>query len=71
VSLPRWRQPHHISQRQQDQDPRVIDIAWGAQRRLYKRWHLHEERRKKGTVVAVAVGRELAAYCWEISTLTG
>jgi len=63
---------HHISQRQQGQDPRVIDIAWRAQRRLYKRWQrLHEERRKRSTVVAVAVGRELAAYCWEIATLTG
>ena len=66
------RTSHHISQRQLGQDPRVIDIAWRAQRRLYKRWQrLHEERRKRSTVVAVAVGRELAAYCWEIATLTG
>jgi transposase len=66
------RTSHHISQRQQGQDPRVIDIAWRAQRRLYKRWQrLLDERRKRSTVVAVAVGRELAAFCWEIATLTG
>ena len=57
------RTSHHISQRQRGQDQRVIDIAWRAQRRLYKRWQrLHDERRKRRTVVAVAVGRELAAY---------
>jgi len=50
----------------------VIDIAWRAQRRLYKRWQrLLGERRKRSMVVAVAVGRELAAFCWEIATLTG
>jgi hypothetical protein len=66
------RTSHHISQRQKGQDPRVIDIAWRAQRRLYKRWQrLLGERRKRSTVVAVAVGRELAAFCWEIATLTG
>ena len=65
------RTSHHISQRQRGQDQRVIDIAWRAQRRLYKRWQrLHDERRKRRTVVAVAVGRELAAYCWEIATLS-
>ncbi len=38
-----------------------IDIAWRAQRRLYKRWQrLDDERRKRRIVVAVAVGRELA-----------
>jgi transposase len=66
------RTSHHISQRQKGQDPRVIDIAWRAQRRLYKRWQrLLGERRKRSTVVAVAVGREPAAFCWEIATLTG
>jgi hypothetical protein len=50
----------------------VIDIARHTQCRLYKRWQrLQEERRKRSTVVAVAVGPELDAYCWEIATLTG
>src|SRR6266566_5184483 len=49
------RTSHHISLRQRGQDQRVIDIAWRAQRRLYKRWQrLHDERRKRRTVGAVA-----------------
>ena len=42
---------------------------WKAQRRLNARWRqLKDARRKPGGIVAVAVARELAAYCWEIAT---
>jgi transposase len=59
-----------LARRQQGQDPRVIEIAWRAQRRLYQRWqHLHYERRKPAGVVAIAVARELAAFLWEAATL--
>jgi transposase len=59
-----------LARRQQGQDPRVIAIAWRAQRRLHDRWqHLHHERRKPSGVVAIAVARELAAFCWEAATL--
>jgi transposase len=59
-----------LARRQHDQDPRVIAIAWRAQRRLHARWqHLHHERRKPAGVVAIAVARELAAFCWEAATL--
>jgi transposase len=59
-----------LARRQHGQDPRVIEIAWRAQRRLYQRWrHLHTERRKPAGVVAIAVARELAAFCWEAATL--
>ena len=52
------------------QDPRVIEIAWRAQRRLHHRWqHLHHQRRKPAGVVAIAVARELAAFLWEAATL--
>ena len=48
----------------------MIAIAWRAQRRLHQRWqHLHRERRKPSGVVAIAVARELAAFCWEAATL--
>ncbi len=40
----------------------LVEAAWQ---------YRHVPRRKRSTVVAVAVGRELAAYCWEIATLTG
>ena len=59
-----------LARRQAGQDPRVIAIAWRAQRRLHQRWqHLHHDRRKPAGVVAIAVARELAAFCWEAATL--
>jgi transposase len=59
-----------LARRQHGQDPRVIAIAWRAQRRLHQRWqHLHRERGKPSGVVAIAVARELAAFCWEAATL--
>jgi transposase len=59
-----------LARRQQGHDPRVIEIAWRAQRRLNQRWRrLHRERRKPAGVVAVACARELAAFCWEAATL--
>jgi transposase len=59
-----------LARRQAGQDPRVITIAWRAQRRLHARWqHLHQQRRKPAGVVAIAVARELAAFLWEAATL--
>jgi transposase len=59
-----------LARRQAGQDPRVIAIAWRAQRRLHARWqHLHQQRRKPAGVVAIAVARELAGFLWEAATL--
>ncbi|MCA1701417.1 MAG: transposase [Actinobacteria bacterium] len=59
-----------LARRQHGQDPRIIEIAWRAQRRLHQRWtHLHHERRKPSGVVAIACARELAAFLWEAATL--
>jgi transposase len=59
-----------LARRQAGQDPRIIAIAWRAQRRLHQRWtRLHRERRKPSGVVAIAVARELAAFLWEAATL--
>jgi transposase len=59
-----------LAARQAEQDPRVVAIAWRAQRRLHQRWtHLAGERGKPTGTVAVAVARELAAFCWEAATL--
>jgi transposase len=68
-----YRKQPAISQtharRQDGQDPRVIEIAWRAQRRLHQRWqHLHYQRHKPAGVVAIAVARELAAFLWEAAT---
>ncbi|MCA1700930.1 MAG: IS110 family transposase [Actinobacteria bacterium] len=69
-----YRHPPRIGQvlarRQEGQDPRVVAVAWRAQRRLNGRWqHLHRNRRKPAGVVAVACARELAAFLWEAATL--
>jgi transposase len=59
-----------LARRQAGQDPRIIEIAWRAQRRLHNRWqHLRAQRRKPAGVVAIAVSRELAAFLWEAATL--
>jgi transposase len=59
-----------LARRQAGQDPRAIEIAWRAQRRLHQRWqHLHAQRRKPAGVVAVAVARELTGFLWEAATL--
>lgn len=59
-----------LARRQHGQDPRVIGIAWRAQRRLHQRWQvLAGQRRKPAGVVAIACARELAAFCWEAATL--
>jgi hypothetical protein len=38
-------------------------------RRLQARWHALERRRKRRTVVAVAVARELAGHCRALATM--
>jgi transposase len=59
-----------LARRQNGQDPRVIEIAWRAQRRLHASWqHLRGLRRKPAGIVAIAVSRELAAFLWEAATL--
>jgi transposase len=56
-----------LKQRQDSQEPWVIDCSWRAQRRLYGRWlRLRSERGKPSGVVAIAVARELATFCWEL-----
>src|SRR3954463_9534587 len=59
-----------LARRQDGHDPRIIEIAWRAQRRLHQRWqHLRGQRRKPSGVVAIAVARELAGFLWEAATL--
>jgi transposase len=60
-----------LERRQRGQPPEIINISWRAQRRLNARWRqLKDARRKPNGIVAVAIARELAAYCWEIATCT-
>ena len=58
-----------LERRQRGHAPEIINISWKAQRRLNARWRqLRDARRKPNGIVAIAIARELAAYCWEIAT---
>jgi transposase len=60
-----------LSDRQQLQPPQAIAVAWSAQRRLHRTWTRLEDRAKRRTIVAVAVARELAGFCWAITQTEG
>ena len=54
-----------LKRRQAGQPAHVLAISWQAQQRLHRTWQrLDHERGKRRTVVAVAVARELAGFCW-------
>jgi transposase len=56
-----------LERRQQGQDPLATAIAWKAQQRLHHLWRrLDLKRGKRKTIVAVAVARHLAGFCWAI-----
>ena len=58
-----------LKARQDDQPAAVIAIAWKAQQRLHHTWRrLDTQRGKRSTIVAVAVARQLAGFCWAIAT---
>ena len=58
-----------LERRQDGQEQAVIAIAWKAQQRLHQVWRqLAEKRGKRRTIVAVAVARQLAGFCWAIAT---
>jgi transposase len=57
-----------LKRRQAGQPAHVIAISWHAQQRLHRTWQrLDAERGKRRTIVAVAVARELAGFCWAIA----
>jgi transposase len=67
-----YRKPPRSSQvlarRQAGQPDHVLQISWKAQQRLHRTWtRLDRDRGKRRTIVAVAVARELAGFCWSIA----
>lgn len=67
-----YRKPPRSSQvlarRQAGQPDHVLAISWKAQQRLHRTWNrLDRDRGKRRTIVAVAVARELAGFCWSIA----
>jgi transposase len=55
-------------QRRQDGQPQLaVAISWKPQQRLHQIWRrLDTQRGKRRTLVAVAVARHLAGFCWAI-----
>jgi transposase len=57
-----------LRRRQAGQPPHALAISWQAQQRLHHTWQrLDHQRGKRRTIVAVAVARELAGFCWAIA----
>jgi hypothetical protein len=57
-----------LRRRQEGQSQHVIALSWKAQQRLHHTWRrLDSERGRRKTIVAVAVARELAGFCWAIA----
>ena len=57
-----------LQRRQDGQPAHVVAISWQAQRRLHHVWRASTEQRgKRRTIVAVAVARELAGFCWALA----
>jgi transposase len=55
-----------LTDRQHNQPPAAIAVAWSAQRRLHRTWTRLEARAKRRTIIAVAAARELTGFCWGI-----
>ncbi|MEI2809566.1 MAG: transposase [Nocardioides sp.] len=49
--------------------PAVRARGEAADRRLHHRWTTMSARNKRSTVIAVAVARELAGWCWSLATM--
>lgn len=58
-----------LADRQANQPPEAIAVAWSAQRRLYRTWTRLEARAKRRTIIAVAAARELTGFCWAITQI--
>ena len=57
-----------LQTRQAGQPADVLAISAQAQRRLHRTWtRLERDRGKRSTIVAVAVARELAGFCWAVA----
>ena len=57
-----------LKRRQAGQPAHVLAISWQTQQRLHRTWQrLDHQRGKRRTIVAVAVARELAGFCWAVA----
>jgi transposase len=59
---------YELARRQRGQEAIVIERAWRAQQRLYRRWRRMAGRGKPQQKIVVACARELAGFVWAIAT---
>jgi transposase len=64
-----YRPSRELLRRRGEQPPAVWARAEQGNRRLHRRWVRLDARNKRSTISAVAVGRELAGWCWSLATL--
>jgi transposase len=57
-----------LRRRQVGADPAIVAPSWKTQRRLHHVWSRMEQRGKRRTIIAVGAARELAGFCWAVST---
>lgn len=67
-----YRRPPRIGgallRRQDGADAWVVELSWRCHKRLHGRWlRLRAQRNKHNGIVAIAVARELAHFCWELA----
>jgi transposase len=71
-----WAYQHHASlgtvlrRRQNGVDPATAARSWTAQQRLCARFRRLSARKTSRNIVAVAIARELAGFCWAEMTAT-
>jgi transposase len=58
-----------LTERQAEQPPEAIAIAWTAQKRLHRTWARLEARHKRRSIIAVAAARELTGFVWAITQI--
>jgi transposase len=58
-----------LTARRAQLSPPVRARGEAADRRLHHRWTTMTARKKRSTVIAVAVARELAGWCWSLATV--
>jgi len=64
------RPSREIERRRAGQRPQVRARAEAAGQRLHRRWaHLEGRRGLRSTIVATAVARELAGWCWSLAVM--
>jgi transposase len=56
-----------LQKRQEGLSKEIIDIAWKAQTRLYRRYQRLMKRGKQYNIVVTAIAREMIAFIWSIS----